>query len=390
MRHIIDLVNESRYAPEICTVDCGSLQRRRREPHLCFPPRIMSGLLGARLCRELGVKPEFRCSATGHLCWPPEDDRQKRLVDDPMMVQLCASIPYAMPANIQAQLSSGRLHCAASAQWGSFGIGRLQMPMVAQSVMLGGHVSRRAGGQSLPVQGCLWIERPACREGAHHHRGDGRENRLARPCARNARPRRTMEVVPPAPGPPARYRHSSTSPVFQGSPSAQAVPDLPADAHAGAYIGDRGSPSVRQHDYEGFQIRGAEHHANMVADIDRLADASPQARSASSGPRRGGLPAPPSTFDSSVRAPTSVRCRGAKAPHGLAAGKGHHSTSPPPSKRSTVPKIRLFSPMKPATKPVRRTARRARSASTAAGRAPALNTAMRSDMVSASVWSCVT
>ena len=37
-----------------------------------------------------------------------------------------------------------------SAQWASFGIGRLQMPMVAQSVMLGGHV--RVG-----LEDSLWI-----------------------------------------------------------------------------------------------------------------------------------------------------------------------------------------------------------------------------------------
>jgi uncharacterized protein (DUF849 family) len=44
-----------------------------------------------------------------------------------------------MPANV-GLLASLVSTIPASAQWASFGIGRLQMPMVAQSVMLGGHV----------------------------------------------------------------------------------------------------------------------------------------------------------------------------------------------------------------------------------------------------------
>ena len=56
-----------------------------------------------------------------------------------MMVQLCASIPYGMPANI-GLLASLVASLPPSAQFASFGIGRLQMPMVAQSIMLGGHV----------------------------------------------------------------------------------------------------------------------------------------------------------------------------------------------------------------------------------------------------------
>ena len=55
------------------------------------------------------------------------------------MVQFCHGIPWGMPAdpglmkNMVDQLPDG-------AFWTSFAISRMQMPWVAQSVLLGGHV----------------------------------------------------------------------------------------------------------------------------------------------------------------------------------------------------------------------------------------------------------
>jgi uncharacterized protein (DUF849 family) len=55
------------------------------------------------------------------------------------MIQLCLGIAWGAPANTTSmkamvdQLPEG-------ARWASFGVGAMQMPMVAQSVLLGGHV----------------------------------------------------------------------------------------------------------------------------------------------------------------------------------------------------------------------------------------------------------
>ncbi|HWM60334.1 MAG TPA: 3-keto-5-aminohexanoate cleavage protein, partial [Pseudonocardia sp.] len=57
----------------------------------------------------------------------------------PAMFQLCMGIPYGAPADLQmlaamvAQLPEG-------AVWASFALGQMQMPWVAQSILLGGHV----------------------------------------------------------------------------------------------------------------------------------------------------------------------------------------------------------------------------------------------------------
>lgn len=136
MRHVIDLVNEGKYAPEICTVDCGTLNFGDANRTFVSTPDYIRK--GAAICRELGVKPEFEVFDTGNL-WLCSKMLGEGLIDDPMMVQLCTSIPYGMPANV-GLLASLVSTLPASAQWASFGIGRMQMPMVAQSVMLGGHV----------------------------------------------------------------------------------------------------------------------------------------------------------------------------------------------------------------------------------------------------------
>ena len=55
------------------------------------------------------------------------------------MFQLCMGIPYGAPADPRCW----RPWCAqlpAGAVWASFALGRMQMPWVAQSVLLGGHV----------------------------------------------------------------------------------------------------------------------------------------------------------------------------------------------------------------------------------------------------------
>jgi uncharacterized protein (DUF849 family) len=61
------------------------------------------------------------------------------LITAPSMVQLCMGIPYGVPADVGhllAMVNALPEHC----NWGSFAISRMQMPWVAQSVLLGGNV----------------------------------------------------------------------------------------------------------------------------------------------------------------------------------------------------------------------------------------------------------
>jgi uncharacterized protein (DUF849 family) len=93
---------------------------------------------GAKRIQELGVKPELEIFDTGHL-WFASKMVDEGLIDAPPLFQLCMGIPYGAPPD--PGLLQAMVHLLPDgAQWASFAIGRDQMPWVAQSVLLGGHV----------------------------------------------------------------------------------------------------------------------------------------------------------------------------------------------------------------------------------------------------------
>ena len=61
------------------------------------------------------------------------------LVDSPPLYQICLGIPWGSPATTAAMKVMSDM-IPEGANWAGFGIGRHQMPMVAQSVILGGNV----------------------------------------------------------------------------------------------------------------------------------------------------------------------------------------------------------------------------------------------------------
>ena len=93
---------------------------------------------GAARIRELGVKPEMEIFDTGNL-WFANVMVAEGLLAPPPLYQICMGIPYGAPAN-PGLLQSMVNMLPDGAQWTSFAIGRHQMPWVAQSVALGGHV----------------------------------------------------------------------------------------------------------------------------------------------------------------------------------------------------------------------------------------------------------
>jgi uncharacterized protein (DUF849 family) len=93
---------------------------------------------GAKRIQELGVRPELEIFDTGHL-WFANKLVAEGLIDDPPMYQLCMGIPYGAPPE-PALLAALVPQIPPGVVWTSFAIGRMQMPWVAQSVLLGGHV----------------------------------------------------------------------------------------------------------------------------------------------------------------------------------------------------------------------------------------------------------
>lgn len=119
--------------PELCTLDCGSLN---------FGDMVYVNTADwlrehARLVQAAGVKPELECFDLGHV-WFARQLQQEGLIDGDPLFQLCLGIPWGAEADTETMLAM-RSKLPANAHWAAFGIGRQQMPMVAQAVLLGGH-----------------------------------------------------------------------------------------------------------------------------------------------------------------------------------------------------------------------------------------------------------
>ncbi|WP_139004963.1 3-keto-5-aminohexanoate cleavage protein [Arthrobacter crystallopoietes] len=122
--------------PEICTIDCGSLNFGEGSQIYISTPDMLRE--GAERIKELGVKPEMEIFDTGNL-WFANIMVEEGLIAPPPLYQICMGIPYGAPTNpglLQAMVNM----LPEGAQWTSFAIGRDQLPWVAQSVLLGGHV----------------------------------------------------------------------------------------------------------------------------------------------------------------------------------------------------------------------------------------------------------
>ena len=123
--------------PEICTLDCGSMNFAAGGDYVMVnTPEMLRAMAGH--VRELGVRPELEVFDTGHLVMVKELIRDG-LVDEPALIQLCTGIPYGATDDIGTliamvnQLPPGAIYSA-------FSIGRMQLPYVAMAVLAGGNV----------------------------------------------------------------------------------------------------------------------------------------------------------------------------------------------------------------------------------------------------------
>ncbi|MDR7281767.1 uncharacterized protein (DUF849 family) [Pseudomonas corrugata] len=133
--------------PEICTLDCGTLNFGDGDTiYVSTPAQLRAG---AKRIQELGVKAELEIFDTGHL-WFAKQLIKEGLLDDPLF-QLCLGIPWGAPADTTTMKAMVD-NLPANAVWAGFGIGRMQMPMAAQAVLLGGNV--RVG-----LEDNIWLDK---------------------------------------------------------------------------------------------------------------------------------------------------------------------------------------------------------------------------------------
>jgi len=131
------LAHVEQILPEICTLDCGSMNFAAGGDYVMVnTPDTLRAM--ARRVRALGIRPELEVFDTGHLVMV-KDMVREGLIEDPLMVQLCMGIPYGAPddpttlmAMVNA-LPSGTIFSA-------FSISRMQLPYVAMAAIAGGNV----------------------------------------------------------------------------------------------------------------------------------------------------------------------------------------------------------------------------------------------------------
>jgi uncharacterized protein (DUF849 family) len=123
--------------PEICTLDCGTMNFAAGGDYVMANTPEMLRAMAGRI-KELGVRPELEVFDTGHLVMV-KDLLEDGLIEDPLLIQLCMGIRYGAPDDpltllgLVNQLPAGTVFSA-------FSIGRMQLPYVAMAVLAGGNV----------------------------------------------------------------------------------------------------------------------------------------------------------------------------------------------------------------------------------------------------------
>ncbi len=134
--------------PELCTLDCGSLNFGDGNGIVVQTPVQLREQ--ARLIKSYGVKPEMEIFDSGNL-WFAKQLYTEGLIDGPPLFQLCLGIPWGAPYDSET-MAYQKAQLPKDAVWAAFGIGRNEFPAVAQAVLLGGHA--RVG-----LEDNLWLEK---------------------------------------------------------------------------------------------------------------------------------------------------------------------------------------------------------------------------------------
>jgi uncharacterized protein (DUF849 family) len=131
LRHVAEL------RPEICTLDCGTMNFAAGGDYVMVnTPGMLRAM--ARRVKDLGVRPELEVFDTGHMVMA-KDMIADGLIDPPPLIQLCTGIPYGAPDD-PGTLLAMRNQLPDGAVFSAFSIGRMQLPFVAMAALVGGNV----------------------------------------------------------------------------------------------------------------------------------------------------------------------------------------------------------------------------------------------------------
>jgi len=142
LTHVYDLL------PEICTIDCGTMNFAEGDYVMTNTPSMLRSL--AKQVQDLGVRPELEVFDTGHLVFVKQLIAEG-LIDDPVMIQLCMGIPYGAPDDPNTLMALVNA-LPPGAIFSCFSISRMQLPYVGLAPIVGGNV--RVG-----LEDNIWLDR---------------------------------------------------------------------------------------------------------------------------------------------------------------------------------------------------------------------------------------
>ncbi|TIL80721.1 MAG: 3-keto-5-aminohexanoate cleavage protein, partial [Mesorhizobium sp.] len=117
--------------PEICTLDCGTMNFAEADYVMTNTPgmlRAMGGMMTA-----LGVKAEIEAFDTGHL-WFAKQLVEEKVLDPDALVQLCMGVPWGAPDDLNTFMAMVN-NVPSGWTWSAFSIGRNQMAYAAAAVL---------------------------------------------------------------------------------------------------------------------------------------------------------------------------------------------------------------------------------------------------------------
>ncbi|AXI56856.1 NADPH:quinone reductase [Sulfitobacter sp. JL08] len=130
------LIHVHECMPDICSLDCGTLNFGDGDNiYISTPPTLRRM---AELTLEWGVKPELEVFELGHIRFARQMIAEG-LIADPPMFQICLGIPWGADQSVDT-MKVMKDHLPDDASWAGFGISRMQMPMAAAAVAMGGNV----------------------------------------------------------------------------------------------------------------------------------------------------------------------------------------------------------------------------------------------------------
>ena len=126
----------ARCLPEICTLDCGTMNFNEADYVMTNTPGMLRAM--GSMMTALGVCPEIEAFDTGHL-WFAKQLVAEGVLKTPALVQLCMGVPWGAPNDLNTFLAMVN-NVPPDWNWSAFSLGRDQMAYVAAAVLAGGNV----------------------------------------------------------------------------------------------------------------------------------------------------------------------------------------------------------------------------------------------------------